>query len=127
MLRTRAQGKPTDYVFPRRKGKMNRVSPTFFRVVDERKLNEGIDNPRLQICFHSCRHSYASWLIEQGQDLYTVQRLLGHKTNIMTQRNAHLSESRLKDAAKALWQAWQGHEAEKEDQAGTGQVMNFTK
>ena len=41
-------------------------------------------------------------MIEQGADLYTVQKLLGHKTNVMTQRYAHMSENRLKDAAKAL-------------------------
>jgi len=127
MLKSRPQGKPSDYVFKSRKaknegqkeagqvvnftkGKMDRISVTFARTVEKLKLNEGIDDPRLQICFHSCRHSYASWMIEQGADLYTVQKLLGHKTNVMTQRYAHLSENRLKDAAKALGQAWQTHE-----------------
>ena len=105
MLENRPQGKPSDHVFPGRKGKMDRISPTFFRVVDDLKFNEGIDDPRLQICFHSCRHSYASWMIEDGQDLYTVQKLLGHKTNVMTQRYAHLSENKLRDAAMALSQS----------------------
>lgn len=102
MLKNRTQAKPSDYVFQGRKGKLERISPTFFRSVDELKLNKGIDDPRLQICFHSCRHSYASWMIENGADLYTVQKLLGHKTNVMTQRYAHLSENRLREAAKAL-------------------------
>lgn len=116
LLLNRDEGKPSEYVFQGRKGKLGRISPTFFRAVDDLKLNEGIDDPRLQICFHSCRHSYASWMIEQGADLYTVQKLLGHKTNVMTQRYAHLSENRLKDAAKALGQAWQAHKASKEGQ-----------
>ena len=107
MLRNRPRGKPSDYVFQGRKGKLDRISVTFARTVDELNLNDGIDDPRLQICFHSCRHSYASWMIDQGADLYTVQKLLGHKTSVMTQRYAHVSESRLKDAAKALGQAWQ--------------------
>jgi len=127
MLRTRDQGKPSDYVFQGRKGKVGRMSFTFFRAVDDLKLNNGIDDPRLQICFHSCRHSYASWMIEQGADLYTVQKLLGHKTNIMTQRYAHLSENRLKDAAKALGRAWQRHKAAKKGQEEAGQVVNLTK
>jgi integrase len=122
MPRNRPQGKPSDYVFQGRKGKLDRISITFARIVDELKLNAGIDDPRLRICFHSCRHSYASWLIEQGADLYTVQKLLGHKTNVMTKRYAHLSENRLTDGAKALGQAWQGHEAEKEDQEGAGRL-----
>jgi site-specific recombinase XerD len=87
------------------------------------KLNEGIDDPRLQICFHSCRHSYASWLIDQGADLYTVQKLLGHKTNVMTQRYAHLSENRLKDVAKALAAAWKDHT----EQEPACQVVNTGK
>jgi integrase len=107
MLKNRTQDKPADYVFQGRNGKLDRMSPTFARAVDELKLNDGIEDPRLQICFHSCRHSYASWMIEQGADLYTVQKLLGHKTNVMTQRYAHLSENRLRDAAAALGAAWQ--------------------
>jgi integrase len=107
----RNKGKPSDYVFQGRKGLMDRISATFARTVEELKLNDGIDDPRLRIYFHSCRHSYASWMIEQGADLYTVQKLLGHKTNVMTQRYAHMSENRLRDAAKALGQAWQVHEA----------------
>ncbi len=110
MLKERTQGRPTDYVFQRNRkdgGRLTKISHTFFRVVDELKLNEGIDDPRLQVCFHTCRHTYASWLIEEGADLYTVQKLLGHKTNVMTQRYAHLSENKLRDAVKALGQAFQ--------------------
>jgi site-specific recombinase XerD len=98
--------KPSDCIFQSRKDeKLKQISLTFAKAVDELKLNEGIDDPRLKIVFHSCRHSYASWLIEQNQDLYTVQKLLGHKTNVMTQRYAHLTENKLRDAAKALSQA----------------------
>jgi len=107
----RTERKPSDHVFTGRKGLLDRISLTFKRAVDELKLNEGIDDPRLKICFHSCRHSYASWMIEQGADLYTVQKLLGHKTNVMTQRYAHLSENRLRDAAKALGAAWKQDKA----------------
>lgn len=117
--------KPSDYVFSGRKGLLDRISITFKRTIDELKLNDGIDDPRLKICFHSCRHSYASWMIDEGADLYTVQKLLGHKTNVMTQRYAHLSENRLKDAAKALGKAWQRYEnAVGKDQEGTDQVVN---
>jgi integrase len=126
MLKGKDKGNPADYVFPARiRGKqikMISISPTFARTVDELKLNEGIDDRRLRICFHSCRHSYASWLIEAGADLFTVQKLLGHKTATMTQRYGHISESRLRDAARALGAAWSRPEA---DQAG--QVVNFQK
>ena len=97
--------KPSDFVFEGRNGQLNILSYTFRRTVDELELNNGIEDPRLKICFHSCRHTYASWMVEQGQDLYTVQKLLGHKTNVMTQRYAHLSENKLKDAAMSLGQS----------------------
>jgi integrase len=100
--KNRTERKLSDYVFTGRKMLLDRISITFRRTVDELKLNEGIDDRRLKICFHSCRHSHAAWMIEQGADLYTVQKLLGHKTNVMTQRYAHMSENRLRDAAKAL-------------------------
>jgi integrase len=119
--------KPSDYVFEGRKVKLDRISITFKRTIDDLKLNDGIDDPRLQICFHSCRHSYASWLIEQGADLYTVQKLLGHKTNVMTQRYAHLSENRLRDAAMALGAAWTKQEPTEEGREGAGEAVNGKK
>ncbi len=133
MIKGREKGKPSEFVFQNTKGgKIDKISHTFFRVVDELKLNEGIDDPRQKVCFHTCRHSYASWLVEQGQDLYTVQRLLGHKTNVMTQRYSHISENKFKEAAGALSRAitagQKKAEEEKEAEAQaeqTGQVVNF--
>jgi len=119
MFKNRTQGKPSDYVFQGRKGKMERMSITFQRTVDELELNKGIDDPRLKICFHTCRHSYASWLVEQGTDLYTVQKLLGHKTNVMTQRYAHLAVGQLKAAARTL-----GRALEKKENGKVVQLTN---
>jgi integrase len=121
MFRTRDKGNPADLVFPDRNGKKSgKISNVFSRTVDELGLNNGIEDPRLRVCYHTCRHSYAAWLIDAGQDLYTVQKLLGHKTNAMTQRYAHLSEGKLKGAAQALSAAMKTNE-------GTGQVVNLTK
>lgn len=121
MLKSRQTGNPADYVFRGRKGKLDHISAVFARTVDDLGLNKGIDDPRLKICFHSCRHSYASWMIEQGADLYTVQKLLGHKTNIMTMRYSHISESRLREATRALSMAL------KEDKKSAGDVVNIQK
>ena len=45
---------------------------------------------------HGLRHTYASMLASSGKvDLYTLQKLLTHKSPIMTQRYAHLRDEAL--------------------------------
>lgn len=49
---------------------------------------------------HGLRHVYASMLASSGQvDLYTLQKLLTHKTPAMTQRYAHLRDEALRRAS----------------------------
>jgi integrase len=49
---------------------------------------------------HGLRHVYASMLASSGQvDLYTLQKLMTHKSPLMTQRYAHLRDDALKKAA----------------------------
>ena len=49
---------------------------------------------------HGLRHVYASMLASSGQvDLYTLQKLLTHKSAAMTQRYAHLRDDTLRRAS----------------------------
>ena len=52
--------------------------------------------------FHDLRHTFATRMVQAGIDLYKVQRLLGHKSPIMTQRYAHHYPESLRDAVEAL-------------------------
>jgi len=50
---------------------------------------------------HGLRHVYASMLASSGQvDMYTLQRLLTHKSPLMTQRYAHLRDEALRRASE---------------------------
>jgi integrase len=49
---------------------------------------------------HGLRHTYASMLASSGQvDMYTLQKLLTHKSPVMTQRYAHLRDDTLRSAS----------------------------
>jgi integrase len=94
---------PTALVFPGRGGvKIRQISDTFNRAVAKVGFNTGIKDPRQKVCFHTMRHTFASWLVENGTDLYTVKELLGHSDFKMTSRYAHLGENSLQAAVKGL-------------------------
>ena len=52
--------------------------------------------------FHDLRHTFATRLVQAGVDLYKVQRLLGHKSPMMTQRYAHHYPESLRDGVEIL-------------------------
>jgi integrase len=65
---------------------------------------------------HGLRHVYASMLASCGQvDLYTLQKLLAHKSPAMTQRYAHLRDEALKRASNLASDIVTGIIAEKQD------------
>jgi integrase len=52
---------------------------------------------------HGLRHAFASHLASSGEvDLYTLQRLMTHKSPMMTQRYAHLRDETLKRGADVM-------------------------
>jgi integrase len=57
-----------------------------------------LDDVRL----HDLRHSFASFLVNQGVSLYVVQGLLGHTQPRTTQRYAHLAQDTLLEAAEVV-------------------------
>ena len=52
--------------------------------------------------FHDLRHTFATRLVQAGVELYKVQRLLGHKSPMMTQRYAHHYPESLRDGVEVL-------------------------
>ena len=103
MLQARTKSAPAGLVFPARNGKkIVQASDTFNRAVDKLGLNEGITDRRQRVTFHTLRHTFASWLVESGTDIYTVQELLGHSDLKLTARYAHIGENSLRAAVQRL-------------------------
>ena len=89
------QPRVSDYVFTNRAGNKfanNDVSKQFRLAVGKM----GIDDLR----FHDLRHTFASWYVQRGGDLYRLQLILGHKGPAMTQRYAHLRVDDLREVAQ---------------------------
>lgn len=81
-------------VFPGRKG----VWVDIKKVVNGIRERAGL--PKDFRIFHGLRHVFASMLVSSGQvDLYTLQKLLTHKSPEMVQRYSHLRDETLKRAA----------------------------
>jgi len=99
MLSAKNPGNPNDLVFPSQVGcKIVQISKSFDRAIEKLGWNTDITDRRNRIVFHTLRHTFASWLVENGENLYTVKELLGHSTLQMTERYAHLGDNTLKKA-----------------------------
>lgn len=55
------------------------------------------------ISFHTGRHSYASLLLENGVDIYTIKSLMGHTNVKTTQIYTHLVNEQKEKAANTLY------------------------
>lgn len=96
MFVRRGQGRGTDLVFPARNSKMDKdgaqkvkymPSALFYRVAME-LFNKGELDKKKWVNFHTLRHTFATWLVDAGTDIYLIQDLLGHHSLKMTERYA---------------------------------------
>jgi integrase len=68
-----------------------------------RCLNSALRTAKIHdLHFHDLRHTFAKRMVQAGVDLYKVQRLLGHKSPVMTQRYAHHYPESLRDGVEVL-------------------------
>jgi integrase len=75
-----------------------RPSPSLHFPWTRIRKNAALEGFRL----HDLRHSFASFLVNNGVSLYVVQGLLGHTQARTTQRYAHLLNDTLSDAAEVV-------------------------
>lgn len=99
MLKDNYQKRKSYLVFPDTNGnQIKYLSKTFPRVIDDLGFNNRVTDDREKVVFHTLRHTFASWQVQAGMDLYTLQKLMGHKSFQMVQRYAHLAPDNLKKA-----------------------------
>ena len=74
----------------------------FRRAVETCGLNNGIQDRRQRVVFHTLRHTFASWLVQGGTAIAVVSQLLGHSDIKMTMRYAHLAPHQGREAVAYL-------------------------
>ena len=58
---------------------------------------------QIQLPGYSLRHTYASWLVMGGVDLYRVKELMGHSSIQTTMRYAHLAPDNLRNEVERVF------------------------
>jgi integrase len=86
------QGGPEDRLFPD-------VTPDAVSMAFRKTVNVlGISDIRL----HDCRHTFATWLRQQGIELDVIASQLGHRDLRMTKRYARIASAQVKTAVNGL-------------------------
>jgi integrase len=97
LLKARQGKSPSEFVFTLNDRPIFEgwVTHLFKRYVREAGLNG-------KLHFHSLRHTFATWLVQDGVSLYEVQKLLGHSSIAVTQVYSHLQPEQLHDTVNRL-------------------------
>ncbi len=96
LLRSVSRDHGSEYIFP--SPYSGHPFASVFYPWDRIRRRAGLGDVRL----HDLRHSFASFLVNEGVSLYVVQGLLGHTQVRMTQRYAHLAPQTLLAAAEVV-------------------------
>ena len=64
----------------------------------QKVFHEAINKTNIdkKVSVHSLRHSFATHLLEQGEDLRYIQKILGHKNSKTTEIYTHINSTGLK-------------------------------
>jgi integrase len=104
-----------DRVFPPKrgaKGERQRVEGSFETVLEM----AGIEDFR----FHDLRHTFASWYMMNGGDLYELAKILGHANIKMTERYAKLAKTHIAKTGNTAREMWRLMEGEMGSKVETG-------
>jgi integrase len=94
-------GNNHERIFPPKdgaKGERQRVEGSFEDLLERADIQD--------FRFHDLRHTFASWYMMNGGDLYELAKILGHSNIKMTERYAKLAKqhiARTSGTARELW------------------------
>ncbi len=85
--------KNSEYVFINKNGtKISRQG--FFKILKKLVKEAGIEK---DVSPHTLRHSFATYLLNNGADLRIIQELLGHENLVTTEIYSHLSNKKIEE------------------------------
>ena len=96
-----------DRIFPPKrgaKGERQRVEGSFETVLDMAAIRD--------FRFHDLRHTFASWFMMNGGDLYELAKILGHANIKMTERYAKLAKKHIAKTGNTAREIWKLMEVE---------------
>jgi integrase len=102
-----------DRIFPPKGGPMSRrqrLEGSFEDLLERAKIHD--------FWFHDLRHTFASWYMMNGGDLYELAKLLGHANIKMTERYAKLGRAHISktgNTAKVIWSMLDKKESVREE------------
>ena len=88
-----------DYLFPGRKSGTPLGAETIQQVCRDAAYMSGIQK---RVTAHTLRHSFATHLLENGEDIRVIQVLLGHKRIDTTARYTYVSPATISVTASPL-------------------------
>jgi integrase len=94
-----------DRIFPPKegaKGQRQRVEGSFADLLERASITD--------FRFHDLRHTFASWYMMNGGDLYELAKILGHANIKMTERYAKLAKqhiARTSNVAREMWKLFE--------------------
>jgi integrase len=101
-----------DRIFPPKRGDKSgrqRLEGSFDDLLIRAKIRE--------FRFHDLRHTFASWYMMNGGDLYELAKILGHANIKMTERYAKLGRQHMAKTASTAKEIWKFMEKKKPEEA----------
>jgi integrase len=87
------------WLFPGRRPDQPLTAATVGAILRRVKLRAGL---KRRFGTHTLRHTFATELLEAGVDLFSIQKILGHRSLSTTALYTHVRRSHLQEACQSL-------------------------